>query len=134
MNTLKLKNPIMINGEKITEVTHDSNEIDGLLFATAEAKRKAAAGMRNASITPAAEFDFGLHLYLGFAAIIAVNPSYDFSDVERIKGHDVVEVMNIGRNFMLSSDQEQPENDSDEPIETTPESTTRAQQSSKENE
>lgn len=132
--TLKLKNPIMINGEKVTEVTHDSNEIDGILFATAESKRKAAAGMKNTTITPAAEFDFGLHLYLGFAAIVAVNPSYDFSDVERIKGHDVVEVMAIGRNFMLSSDQGQPGSDSDEPIETTPESTTQAPQSLKKSE
>lgn len=61
-DTLKLKNPIMINGEQVTEVTHDSNEIDGILFATAESKRKAAAGMKNTSIAPAAEFDFGLHL------------------------------------------------------------------------
>lgn len=133
-NTLKLKNPIMINGEKITEVTHDANEIDGILFATAESKRKAAAGMKNTSITPAAEFDFGLHLYLGFAAIVAVNPDYDFSDVERIKGHDVVEVMAIGRNFMLASEPEPQENDSDEPIETTPESTTPARQNSKKRE
>lgn len=134
MKTLKLKNPIKIDGKDVTEVTYDSNEIDGILFATAESKRKAAAGMKNTTITPAAEFDFGLHLYLGFAAIVAVNPSYDFSDVERIKGHDLVEVMSIGRNFMLSSDQEQQENDSDEPTETTPESTTRAQQNSKESE
>lgn len=134
MKTLKLKNPIMINGEKVTEVTYDSNEIDGILFATAESKRKAAAGMKNTSITPAAEFDFGLHLYLGYAAIVAVNPSYDFSDVERIKGHDVVEVMAIGRSFMLASDQEQQENDSDAPTETTPESTTQVQQSSKKSE
>lgn len=134
MKTLKLTNPIMINGVKVTEVTHDSNEIDGILFATAESKRKAAAGMKNTTITPAAEFDFGLHLYLGFAAIVAVNPSYDFSDVERIKGHDVVEVMGIGRNFMLASGQEQQENDSDEHIETTPESTTQAPQNSKKSE
>lgn len=132
--TLKLKNPIMIDGAEVTEVTHDANEIDGVLFATAESKRKAAAGLKNATITPAAEFDFGLHLYLGFAAIVAVNPSYDFSDVERIKGHDVVEVMTIGRNFMLSSEPEQQQSDSEEPTETTPESTTQARQSSKKSE
>ena len=91
--TLRLKNPILINGNEITEVTYDSNEIDGILFATAESRRKAAAGRKDISIAPAAEFDFSLHLYLGFAAIVAVNPSYDFSDLERIKGHDVVEVM-----------------------------------------
>ena len=134
METLKLKNPIMIDGKEVTEVTHDSNEIDGILFATAESKRKAAAGLKNTTITPAAEFDFGLHLYLGFAAIVAVNPSYDFSDVERIKGHDVVEVMAIGRNFMLASAQEQPENDSGEPTEITPESTTPARPSLKKSE
>ena len=131
---LKLKNPIMINGEQITEVSYDANEIDGILFATAESKRKTAAGMKNTTITPAAEFDFGLHLYLGFAAIVAVNQSYDFSDVERIKGHDVVEVMAIGRNFMLGSGKEQPESDSEEPTETTPESTTQARRTSKKSE
>ena len=130
-NTLTLKNPIMINGEKVSEMTYDTNEIDGVLFATAENKKKAAAGMKNMTITAAAEFDFGLHLYLGFAAIIAVNPSYDFSDMERIKGRDVVEVMQIGRNFMLASDKASPESDSDEHTETTPESTTQAQPTSK---
>lgn len=134
MNTLKLKNPIMIDGKPVAELTYDANEIDGLLFATAEAKKKNAAGMKNTSISPAAEFDFGLHLYMGFAAIIAVNPTYDFSDVERIKGRDVVNVMAIGRNFILKSEQEQQESGSDVPTETTPESTTRAQQSSNEKE
>ena len=132
--TLPLKNPVMIDGKEVKEVTYDSNEIDGILFATAEAKKKAAAGMKNTTITPAAEFDVGLHLYLGFAAIIAVNPSYDFSDVERIKGRDVVEVMVIGRNFILTSEQGQQENDSGEPTETTPESTTQARPTSKEKE
>ena len=131
---LKLKNPIMINNISVTEVTHDANEIDGILFATAETKRKAAAGMKNTTLTPAAEFDFGLHLYLGIAAIVAVNPSYDFSDIERIKGHDVVEVMKIGRNFMLVSEPEQPQSDSEEPTEITPESTTPARPSSKKSE
>ena len=130
---LKLKNPIKIDGKDVAEVTYDSNEINGLLFATAEAKRKSAAGM-NAGIAIAAEFDFGLHLYMGFAAIVAANPRYDFSDVERIKGRDVVEVMAIGRNFMFASEKEQQENASDEPTGTTPESTTRAQQNSKESE
>jgi hypothetical protein len=134
MEKLTLKNPIMINGEKVSEVSYDTNEIDGVLFATAEAKKKAAAGMKNMSISAAAEFDFGLHLYLGYAAIIAVNPSYDFSDLERIKGHDTVEVMAIGRNFMLKSDEDVQENDSDEPTETTPESTTPARQNSKKSE
>lgn len=133
-NILTLTNPIMINGEKVKEMSYDTNEIDGILFATAEAKKKAAAGMKNVSISAAAEFDFGLHLYLGYAAIIAVNPKYDFTDLERIKGHDVMEVMKIGRNFMLKSDEGSQESVSDEPTETTPESTTPALPTSKEKE
>lgn len=134
MKTLELKNPIMIDGKEVAKLTYDSNEIDGILFATAETKKKTSVGLKNTTITPAAEFDVGLHLYLGFAAIIAVNPSYDFSDMERIKGRDVVEVMQIGRNFILKSEKEQPQNDSDEHTETTPESTTQAQQNSKKSE
>ena len=137
-DTLKLKNPIKIGTEKglveVSELTYDANEIDGVLFATAEAKHRAAAGMKNITITPAAEFDFGLHLYLGFAAIVAVNPAYDFSDVERIKGADVKKVMDIGRNFMLASETERQENVSGEPTETTHASTTQAPQNSNESE
>lgn len=130
---LKLKNPVMIDGKEVAEVSYDTNEINGILFATAEAKKKAAAGREN-SLTMAAEFDFTLHLYLGYAAIVAVNPSYDFSDVERIKGYDTVDVMGIGRNFILKSEREQQANVSDERTETTPESTTQAQQNSKKSE
>lgn len=133
-NELKLRNPIMVDGEKVTVVTYDADEINGTLFATAEARRKTAAGMKNTAISPAAEFDFGLHLYLGFAAIIAVNTTWDFSDVERIKGTDLREVMNIGRNFMLASDQDAQESDSDEHTEIMPESTTQVPQTLKKSE
>jgi len=99
--TLTLINPILINNETVSEVTYDANEITGALFVEAEATRKAAAGVRNVGIAPTFEFDFGLHLYLGFAAILAVNPSYDFNDLGRIKGGDVVQIMEIGRNFIM---------------------------------
>ena len=128
MKELKLKNPIKINGELVEVVTYDANEIDGILFATAEAKRRQNGGTAAAFAT---EIDFGMHLYLGYAAIIAVNPSYSFEDMERLKGRDVMEVVQIGRNFTLKLDEEQPANDSDAPTETMPESTTPAQQSSK---
>lgn len=132
-DTLVLRNPVKIDGKDVTELTYDSNEINGVLFATAESKRRAAEGASK-MVSLAAEFDYSLHLYMGFAAIVAVNPSYDFADLERIKGHDVVEIMGIGRNFMLASEKAQPENASDEPTETTPESTTQAPATSKKNE
>ena len=132
-NTLKLKNPIMVNNAQVAEVAYDADEITALLFAEAEARRKTAAGSKNVVITPAAEFDFGLHLYLGFAAILAVNPALDFSDVERIHGADLVKVMQIGRDFLLKSDGSA-ENNSDEQSETTPEPSTQAPKTSEKKE
>ena len=131
MKELKLRNPIKINGKEVAVLTHDANEIDGILFATAEAKKKAAAGMKNTTLSPAVEFDFSLHLYLGYAAIIAVNPEYDFSDLERIKGFDNMDIMEIGRNFIFKSEEKQQASGSDEHTETTPESTTQVPGTSK---
>lgn len=125
MKKLTLKNTIMVNGQEVNELTYDENEINGMLFATAESKKKTVAGA-NMSISPAAEFDFGLHLYLGYAAIIAVNPAIDWSDLERVKGHDIMDIMKIGRSFMLGSDEGSQGNASAEPIGTTAESTTPA--------
>ena len=85
------------------------------------------------AISAAAELDYSLHLYMGYAAIIAVNPSYSFEDVERMKGRDVTEVMKIGRNFIIKSEKASTEKSSDEHTETTHGSTTRADSSSNEN-
>ena len=122
--TLTLKNPILINNRKISEVTYDTEEITGTLFSEAEARRKRSAGMRNVSINPAIEFDFALHLYLGYAAVIAVNPEYDFSDLERIHGRDLMAVMDIGRNFIIQSEDSSPASSSGEPSGTTPKPST----------
>ncbi len=51
----------------------------------------------------AAETDYGLHLYLGFMSIIAVNPSYDIKDLGADQGFDVMNIMRIGRNFIIRS-------------------------------
>ena len=77
------------------------------------------------AIAPAAEFDYGLHLYLGFAACIAAAAELDFSDLERIHGVDVVEVMAVGRNFILKSE-DSAQSNSDEPTEATAAPTTQA--------
>ncbi|MEL4106845.1 hypothetical protein AAFA46_08435 [Oscillospiraceae bacterium WX1] len=123
--SIKLNKSIIINGKEVKELTYDTSEITAIDFVTAESKRKAAAGIKNTSIAPAAEFDFGLHIYLGFAAITAVNHEIDLSDLERIKGHDIVSVMAVGRNFILKSEGLL-ENSSAEQFETTPESSTQA--------
>ena len=122
--TLKLKNPIEINGKPVQDLTYDVDAITAARFAEASAKKMKAAG--GGGVTGgAAELDFTLHMYLGFAAIIACNPEYDYMDLERISGKDLNAVMQIGRDFFIDADG-QPESDSEEPSETTPESTTQA--------
>lgn len=121
--TLTLKNPITVDGVEITELTYDANEITPPLFAQAEALKKEAAGMKNVAIVPAVEFDFSLHMYLGFAAVIAVNQVIDFSDLERIHGADIMKLSRVGRDFTLGVE-ESVESSSDEQSEITAEPTT----------
>jgi hypothetical protein len=123
--TIKLANPITVNGKTVTELQYNTEEITGALFCEADSKRRFAAGAKNVSIAPAAEFDCGLHLYLGYAACIAAAPEIDFSDLERIHGIDIVSVMEVGRNFILKSE-DSAQSNSDEPIEATAVPTTQA--------
>ena len=131
MEIIKLKNPIKINGKDITELTYDVNEITPAGFAEAEYRKTRANGSKGAPSSAAVELDYSLHLYLGFAAILAVNPEYDFNDLERIKGADVMEVMKAGRNFIIASAGKSTDDASENASETTPESTTPEPLSSK---
>lgn len=131
MEKITLRNPILINGKQITELTYDANEITPAGFAEAEYRKTRANGSKGAPSSAAVELDYSLHLYLGFAAIAAVNPEYDINDLERIKGTDVMEVMKVGRNFIIASVEESTDAESESASETMPESTTQAPQSSK---
>ena len=131
MEIIKLKNPIQINGKVVPELTYDVNEITPSGFAEAEYRKTRANGSKGSPSSAAVELDYSLHLYLGFAAIIAVNPEYDFNDLERIKGTDVMEVMKVGRNFILASVDTSTDEESENASETTLESTTQERQSSK---
>ncbi len=133
MDSIKLKNPITINGKTVKELKYDANEITPQSFAEAEFRKSQASSSKGQPTAAAFELDYSLHLYLGFAAILAVNSEYDFNDLERIKGHDVMEVMKVGRNFIISSADKSTDDGSDAASETTPESTTPASQSSKAN-
>lgn len=124
--TLNLKYAIKINGKSVKKVIYDADEITAGLFAEADVKKKQAAGIKNLSISPAVEFDYGLHLFLGFAAIIAVNPEYSFEDLEAIHGKDLISVMKVGRDFLLESEEDSSPNSLEEQSETTVKPTTQA--------
>lgn len=131
MEIIKLRNPILINNKQVTELTYDSNEITPSGFAEAEYHKTRANGSKGAPSSAAVELDYAMHLYLGFAAIIAVNPGYDWADLERIKGADVMEVVKVGRNFIIDSVDASQDDTSENASETTPESTTPEQPDSK---
>ena len=61
-----------------------------------------ASGAKNGNLSGAVELDYSFHLYLGFAAVVAVNQEIDFNDLEGLHGPDVMEIMKVGRNFTLS--------------------------------
>lgn len=128
--TIQLKKPLTINGNPVEVLTYDTDEITAALFCEADTRRRIDAGVKNVAIIPSAEFDFGLHPYLGFAAVIAVNSGYDFSDLSRMSGSDLLTAMDIGRNFILRSDGSR-QNPSDAPSEITAKPTTAASLSSK---
>ena len=130
-NKITLSNPLTINNKKRTELTYDANEITAQMFAEADARKLTASGSKNGNAAGAAELDYGLHLYLGFEAIIAVNPEIDMSDLERVRGYDVMKIMRIGRDF-ISGKSEEPytPDSSDAQSETTPEPSTRRRETS----
>lgn len=100
MNKITLKTPIMIDGKEVKELTYDTAQITAGQFCEAEAYKFVASGNKPTLTTY--EFDSGLHLYLGMMAVIAVNPGIDVKDLERIKGWDMIQLVRIGRNFILT--------------------------------
>lgn len=124
---ITLSKPVLINGEEVKEMKYDTDEIDGALYAQAENAKMTASGSKGGNLAGAVELDYSLHLYIGFAAVIAVNPAYTFEDMERIKGRSLREFSRVGRGFFIGSGSSEDDN-SDEQSETTPEPTTPAQQ------
>ncbi|MCI5996100.1 MAG: hypothetical protein MRZ45_09200 [Blautia sp.] len=122
--TITLVNHIKIDGKNVNKLDYDTNEITPELFAEAEAKKQ-KAGRANGNRSGAMELDYPLHLYLGIAAIVAVNPEYSFEDIERIKGADIIDISVIGRNFTMKSEKSLGA-DSDGQSETLHASTTQA--------
>jgi len=104
--TLKLAKPITVNGQTVQELPYDASEITALQFSEAEARKLRATTQKAGGFAGAMEMDYSLHLYLGMMAVVALNPAIDVSDLERIKGQDVMALMRIGRNFTISKSEE----------------------------
>ena len=127
--TLKLVHPLTVNGKELTELNYDTEEIDAIQFSQA-CQRSAAISKSNSSVTiKFRENDSSLHMYLGFMAIIAVNPEIDIADLERLKGTDVLNIADIGQVFTLRiSEGPSKQSSSEEQSENTAEPSTQASQ------
>ena len=111
-------------------MTYDPTEITAEQFSIACAK-SAALDKARAMTFKVKENDYALHLYLGMMAVIAVNPEIDISDLERIKGFDILDLTNIGTFFILRKSAEPSEvSNSEKPSESTADSSTQASETS----
>ncbi len=123
-----LRQPLMINGKNYKELEYDFDELTcedyttAATYADSKALRASQSGKPNASIM---EQNVSFHMYLGMTAVVAVNRELiDIADMERLKGYDLVEITQIGRNFITGRSAEPSEqNNLEKQSEVTPEST-----------
>lgn len=113
--TIKLKNPIDVDGRKMAELPYDTEAITVAQFAAAEEHAKRSAG----GTFSVAETDYSFQFYLGAYAVIAADPRLDITDIERVRGADIMKLMGVGRFFTAQLDESE-ESSSDGPSETTP--------------
>lgn len=125
--TIKLTNPVLIDGKSRSEFECDPEEITVDQFDKIEAL--CAAGRKPNELVMA-EFDSTRHRYVAMMAIVAVNPDVDIEDLRRIKGvKDLEGLRDIGRNFTLGiSEDELQENDSENMSEIIADTSTKAPQ------
>ena len=125
MQTIDLNNPLMVNGKELSTLKCDMDAVDAEGFIRAEAlsnEKRANVG----SVSSMAEVDYGFHLYLAFEGVKAAMPEVDATDLERIKGRDLVQLMQVGRFFALGADGGFPESSSEGQSGSSPESSTAA--------
>lgn len=128
--TLKLDEPVLIDGKEVSELTYDPMEITAAQFSEACVRSSAINKSKSFSFKMR-ENDYALHLYLGMFAVIAVNPSIDISDLERIKGFDVLKLTDIGMLFTYRrSGATSEENNSEKPSGNTAEPSTQVSEKS----
>lgn len=122
--TMKLSKPLLVNDKELSELEYDAEEITAEQFTDACA-RSASLDKNNGFTFKLRENDYALHLHLGFKAILAVNPSIDITDLERLKGNDLLEVADVGMLFTLRRSGAPSEGKASEvPSETTAEPST----------
>ena len=125
MDTIRLRQPLKVNGKDMPELKLDFDAITPEGFIRAEALSNAKRSNQGASAS-LAEVDYGFHLYLAFEGVKAAMPEVDTTDLERVKGRDLVQLMQVGRFFTLVADGGSEGSSSDALSESSQESSTAA--------
>ena len=122
---ITLRNPLLVNGKKLKELTYDIDEISVELMARAEGLKTKIGGKDLIGKITIAQADYTLHICMGMQAIIAVNPEISEEDLQRVKGFDLTKIANIGSRFFIEP--EQPEQATSEKQQEDTQNTTTAQ-------
>lgn len=124
--TIELKKAIMIDGNEVKSLTYDTSKItvDSYLKALSHATQK-SGGITGVNI----KLDAGAHLVLGMYAVLAENPQYDITDIERVSGSDIIQLVDIGMAFTIGREEQMAE-PSDKQSDPTQKPTTQTSSSS----
>ena len=100
---IELKKAIMIDGNEVNTLTYDTDKItvESYLRALSHATQK-SRGITGMNI----KFDAGAHLVLGMYAVLAENPQYDITDIERVSGYDIIQLVDIGMAFIIGREEQ----------------------------
>lgn len=123
---IELKKAIMIDGKEVKNLTYDTDKITVELYLRALSHAIImSGGITGANI----KLDAGAHLVLGMYAVIAENPKYDITDIERVSGSDIFQFVDIGMAFIIGREELIAE-PSEKQSETTPKPSTQTSSSS----
>lgn len=112
---ISLRNPIMIDGVQINELTYDTEKITTDLYLKAI---NLAVAKGNGITGSNIKVDAGAQLTLGMYAVLADNPRFDITDIERVSGSDLMQIVEVGMSFTLGREDQTAE-PSEEQSETT---------------
>lgn len=100
---IELKKAIMIDGNEVNTLTYDTDKItvESYLKALSRATQK-SGGITGVNI----KLDAGAHLILGMYAVLAENPQYDITDIERVTGYDIIQLVDIGMAFIIGREEQ----------------------------
>lgn len=126
--TVELRRPILIDGKEVKELSYDTDKISVELYLKAV---NAAMAKGNGITGINIKVDAGVQLMIGLYSVVAENPAYDITDVERVTGADLMNFVDIGMAFTLGR-ADQTDAPSEPQSETTPRRSTQASQSSEE--